>query len=171
MYKTLKPKTYWNTRIVFDYKTKTLGFKEVYYTNDKIDGYTEDFILLKEIKREHLREALSKPILFEIKENLFDANNIFSNYTKIFDSIANVFDNTNNKDILKIAVSELTFEKLHADNLRATLHEVEVLLQNKTPGNLVLQVVKNGLERATIDIIIHNNAIGRGADKLLKELN
>jgi hypothetical protein len=65
-----KSKTYWNTRVVFDPKTNTLGFKEVHYKNGKIKMWTEDFIQAKEIFKKHLKFALSEPILKQNKKSL-----------------------------------------------------------------------------------------------------
>lgn len=153
--KNTKPKTYWNTRVVYNETTKQIGFKEVYYKKDKIDSYTKEFIPASKIEIHHLISAVNKPIMIEFENELVVRK-------KLIDG-----EKLNN-GMLEACAGELTFEKLQSDSLRQTLREVEVLLQNKTPGKLVLQVVKNGLERANIEKLIHYNKIGQGSDKFTK---
>jgi len=68
---------YWNLRVVYNPKTKQIGFKEVYYTRKgKPKSWTVDFCdpshyLKGEFKNPRaLEEALQKPILRENGKSL-----------------------------------------------------------------------------------------------------
>ena len=146
-----KPKTYWNTRVVYNEVTREIGFKEVYYKKDKIDSYTKNFISASKIEIHHLISAVNKPILLEFKDKLVARKKL-------------------NDGMLEACIGELTFEKLQADCLRQTLLEVEDLLQNGTPSKLILKVITNRLQKADINRLIHYNKIAVGQINLTNKI-
>jgi hypothetical protein len=63
----------WNLRIVYNPRTKQIGFKEVYYNrNGKPKLWTVNFITDNAPK--HVQDALSKPVLKENKKSLVEVN-------------------------------------------------------------------------------------------------
>jgi len=58
-----------------------------------------------------------------------------------------------------VAVKELKFERLQIDFRKATLDEVESLV-DKVPPAYIKAIIKNAEDRAVLDKLIHNHLIG-----------
>lgn len=67
----------WNLRIVYNPRTQTIGFKEVYYTKNGTPKYwsvdfqdPKSYLLGKYKNPKILRDAFKKPVLKENKKSL-----------------------------------------------------------------------------------------------------
>ena len=73
--------------------------------------------------------------------------------------------NTHYEELYKVAMKEMRFNSLQRHHFKELLEEVDTLLEKWLKPSVVRAVIKNGMERADIDIGIHFDLECGGIDE------
>jgi len=66
------------------------------------------------------------------------------------------------QELFTTSISELKSKNMQVEFLKNLINEIETLNNNNMSKNLIKGVIRNGLERHYLDIMIHNQLIANG---------